>query len=752
MAKGNNQKMWQKAMVITAVLVFIGFGAVLLNLFRWQVFKGEDLKSAALDQSLQSTALTAMRGTIYDSTGEKVLAKSASVWTVVLEPAYIKEEADRQTIASGLASILEMDEDTVYEKAKQNSYFVYLKRKIETEVRDEINAFLDDNNIKQGVRMIDDYKRYYPYGTVASALLGFTGNENTGLEGLEKQYEKELSGTAGRMISAKNAIGTDMPFQYEQLVDAEDGYDLVLTIDETVQSTVEKYLEQGIEQYVVVNGAVGIVMNVKTGAIIALASKGDFDPNQYNMVYDEDVKAEIDSLPESEQNQAYTDALFKQWRNKAVSDTYYPGSVFKMVVGSMGLEESVIEVNTPFTCTGVADVQGTSGIKCWKHGGHGLQTFAEGLCNSCNPYFIHIGTLLGADTFYKYFDAFGFTQKTGIDLPGESGSIYYTADKLNPAELATESMGQNFGITPIQMITGVCAVANGGYLVQPHVVDRIIDSEGNIIKTADTSYKRQVISEETSKIMSEILRDNAESGTAANGNVPGYRISGKTGTSEKVADYQQNPERGMQYIASYCGYAPVEDPQYALLVFFDEPQKELNGGLTGGNAVAGPIFSSIMAEILPYLGVKSQYTEEEFENLDTTAPNVTSLTLSEAYTALTDMGLTYEVIGDDSDGDTIVTAQIPQIGEALPKGGMVVLYTAGNEEEGNAVVPDFTGCSLADANYYAAQAGVQIRINGSAKVGYVSSQNTDPGTTVKRGTVVTITFTDDVITETFTAE
>ena len=743
-------------MVITVMLVFVGFGAVIVSLIRWQIIKGEELKSAALDQSLQTTSLTAMRGTIYDASEAKVLAQSASVWTVVLEPAYIEKEME-ETIAEGLAPILGLGKEIIIEKSQnKNSYFTYLKRRVETSVKEEVVAFLDQNEIYSGVRLIDDYKRYYPYGTVASTVLGCIGTDNEGLAGLELQYDTQLRGTAGRMISAKNSIGTDMPFQYEQLVGAEDGYNLVLTIDETVQSIVEKHLERGIDQYVVSGGAVGIVMNVKTGAIIALASKGDFDPNDALTLYDKDVQAEIDLLPEEEQNAAYIDAVYKQWRNKAVSDTYYPGSVFKMCVGSMGLEEKVVEVDTLFYCDGVAEVAGvTGGIHCWKRSGHGSETFADGLCNSCNPYFIHIGLELGVDRFSKYFEAFGFKEKTGIDLPAESNSIYHSAENMYEADLAAESMGQNFGITPVQMITAVCAVANGGYLVQPHVVGKIVDSDGNIISTADTSYKRQVISEETSKTMSEILKRNTESGTAMNGYVAGYRISGKTGTSEKVAlyndDLQKNGEAVMQYIASYCGYAPAENPEYALLVFFDEPQKDENGGFNGGNAVAGPIFADIMDEILPYLGVKTSYTEEEMEEQDTWAPDVTGLTLSEAYSVLSDEGLSYTVIGDEGDYN-VVALQIPLAGQVTPKGGEVVLYTSGYEDQGNVEVPDFTGCTLSEANELAAEYGVQISTGGGSVVtsGAISYQEIAAGTEVRRGTVVSVTFADDVITDTFT--
>lgn len=747
MAKGNSQKMRNKAIIITLALLIIGFGAAVISLFRLQIIEGETLKTRTINQSLRSTELTAMRGTIYDSSEEKVLAKSASVWTVVLEPALI-EEGDEELIAEGLSRILDVDKETILKKAAdRTSYFTYIKRKVETTVRDEIVEYLNENKISSGVRLVDDYKRYYPYGDVASAVLGFTGTDNNGLSGLELQYDDELSGTAGRMVNAQDGVGKDMPFQYEQLVGAENGYNLILTIDETVQSIVEKHIDKGIEQYEIANGAVGIVMNVNTGAIVALVSKGGYDLNDPFTIYDPDVQAEIDALPEDEQDQAYNDALNKQWRNKAVSDTYYPGSVFKMCVGAMGIEEGVVSVNTPFYCSGVSMIEGTGGIHCWYRSGHGSETFVDGLCNSCNPYFIFVGQQLGATSFFKYFDAFGFTEKTGIDLPAESRSLYHAETDLKPAELATSSMGQNFAITPIQMITGVATVANGGYLVQPHVVSKITDDEGNIIKSTDTSYKRQVISEDTSETMADILRQNVEDGTATAGYVAGYRISGKTGTSEKIQKHNEDKSKPMEYVASYCGFAPSDNPEYVLLVFFDEPQ----GALTGGNSVAGPIFADIMKEILPYLGVKAEYTEEELADMDTTAPDLIGMTVSEANDELSSLGLSYSVVGDEGD-DQVVTQQVPTFGQLVPNGGKVVLYTSNYEDDDMVTVPDFKGYSYSGAKDLASEYGVQICTDSGSVVdtGHISYQETEAGTSVKKGTVIKVSFTDDIITDNFT--
>lgn len=748
--------MWRKALLLTAALVFVGFGAVVISLFRWQIIRGEEMSIAALDQSLRSTTLSAMRGTIYDATG-KVLAQSASVWTVVLEPAYFADyddpEGARQKVASGLAAILDMDEEEVYEKTQGSSYFVYLKRRVETSVRDEINEFLEAEGISSGVRLIEDYKRYYPYGTVASTVLGFTGTDGQGLEGLELQYDTQLRGTAGRLISSRNALGTDMPFEYEQYVEAQDGNNLVLTIDETVQSILEKYLAEGVDQFNVKNGAVAIMMDVNTGAILGLATTPTYDPNDPFTIYDEDLQAQIDALSGEEQDQAFNDAQLKQWRNKAVSDTYYPGSVFKMCTYAMGLEEGVVTEQTTYTCTGSVLVDGWDDpIHCWRHSGHGLETFRDGLCNSCNPYTIYIGQLLGGETFAKYREAFGFTESTGIDLPGEAVTLYHSAIELinTPSNLAVESFGQNFSITPLHMITAAAAIANGGYLVTPHVVDRVVDQDGNIVQTADTSYRRQVISEETSAAITDILQQNVESGSATGGYVAGYRICGKTGTSEKVDKWNEDRTQDMEYIASYCGFAPAEDPQYALLVFFDEPDDDTNGGYNGGNAVAGPYFAKMMEEILPYLGVEAQYNEEEYANLDTVAPTVTGLTLEEAYAKLEEAGLTYSVIGDESDSSITVTAQVPEAGGAVPKDGQVVLYTNGYDEASTYVtVPSFLGYDVTNASYLASINGLQISVSGSSfSTATVTAQSVAEGEQVQQGTVITLTFVDNANAET----
>lgn len=775
-------------MVIVGFVLVLGFGAVITNLVRLQLVNGETLKTDAVDQSLQSTQLTPSRGTIYDATG-KVLAQSASVWTVALEPNYI-DEGDDVKIAKGLSEILGLDYDAVLKKAQQNSYFVYVKRKVETEVRDEIVQYIKDEKIGRGITLMEDYKRYYPYGTTASTVLGFTGTDNQGLAGIETEYDSELTGTAGRLVSAKNAQGDDMPFQYDQYVQAQDGYDLVLTIDETAQSIVEKHLQAGLEACGALEGGTAVLMNVKTGAILALSTKGDYDPNdpftisqEAEDAIPEKVEDALKKAQEKEQqelntlqlaidnaetdeeraeakkaladyeridvttlrdeltDQMWAEAQNKQWRNKAVSDTYYPGSVFKMVTGSMAMESGVASEDSTYTCTGqwVFDDPTIDPISCWYHAGHGTETLVDGICNSCNPYMIWLGQKMGRHTFFNFFEAFGFTQRTGIDLPGEADSLYFSEDELNIVELATSSFGQNFSITPIQMITAIAAVANGGYLVQPHVVDRMLDSDGNIVKTTDTSYKRQVISEDVSKRMTAILQKNATSESGKNGYVAGYRVAGKTGTSEKVALYYQDlaegNDRGMQYVVSYGGYAPADDPQYALLVFYDEPQI---GGASGGTQ-AGPIFAAIMEEVLPYLGVDPQYTESEYENLSATAPNVIGMTMAEAKSHLEEQGFSGTVVGDAED-DALVTVQVPSPGASIPKEGMVALYTEEPDPETYVEVPSFIGYDIDTCRYLAGLADVQVLVVGDGDSGYAQSQDIAEGTKVKRGSVIRISF------------
>ena len=750
MAKGTTVKMWRRTIGVLAGLLILGFGAILFSLVRLQLIDGQELQRAAVDQQLKDTNITALRGTIYDA-NMKELAKSATVWRVVLEPKYIESEGQRQAVANGLAPILEMDAQEIYTiiADNPNSYYQVVKSQVETDVRDQILVLREEladkdkygeDVVTAGIRLEEDYKRYYPYGTLASTVLGFTNTDGQGIEGLEYQYNEYLTGTAGRLVTAKNAIGTDMPFQYEQMVDAQNGYNLVLNIDQRIQHILEKYLDEGVANNEVANRATGIIMNVKTGAILALAVSGDYDPNDPWTITDTQALEEIEKLTdEKEKQEATLDALYTQWRNKAVSDTYYPGSVFKMVTASMALEENIVNESTPFHCSGsIVPVEGERAINCWRLAGHGDQTFTDAVCNSCNPVFVQVGLELGPETFYNYFKAFGLTERTGIDLPGEQVGQIRASDTMNKVDLAVYAFGQNFTITPIQMITACAAVANGGYLVEPQVVSKIIDDDGNIIESFDTTVKRQVISKETSERISKILNLNATTGTAKNGYVAGYQICGKTGTSEKVAKFYEEGGPGkatMQYIASYCGFAPVDDPEIAMLIFFDEPQ----GSNYYGGSVAGPVFAKIMSEVLPYLGIEPKYTQEELSQLDGVAPDVVTHDVEQAQTEVENAGFDAIVYGD---GDTVLS-QIPEPGGTIPQGGNVVLFTDEESTQETTTVPDLIGLSPSQANQRAGLYNLQISITGAAlnsNATISSSQSIEEGTQVPPGTVISVNF------------
>ncbi|WP_411676274.1 penicillin-binding transpeptidase domain-containing protein [Caproicibacter sp.] len=729
MAKGTTVRMWHRTVFVLLMMIIAGFGAVIFSLVRLQIVEGETLKMRAVDNQVKDTVLTAQRGTIYDG-NMKVLAQSATVWQVVLEPAYITDD-NRDLIATGLAQILGMDKNVILEHTKKKTYFDVIKRKVESDVKDKVVAFKDKNNITNGIRLIEDYKRYYPYGTLASTILGFTGTDSQGLSGIEAEYDSELTGVSGKLVTAKNAIGTDMQYDYEQEVPAQDGNSLVLTVDEVVQQILEKNLEEGLVNNKVQNRGCAIIMNVKTGGIIAMAVKGDFDPNNPFTIADKTVADQIAKMPDGEaKTKALREAQQAQWRNKCVSDTYQPGSVFKMITGSAAMEEGLVTETTQFSCPGYLTIGGKQ-IHDWRRSGFGSLTFAQGICQSSNVVFMKVGALLGPNLFYKYFDAFGFTAKTGIDLPGESRSIYYTAAQLTPINLAIESFGQSFTITPIQMITACAAVANGGYLVKPHVVDRILDSDGNIVKSADTTPKRQVVSNDTSKRISAILRQDATTGTAKSGYIPGYRVAGKTGTSEK-----QEIKTSKEYIASYCGFAPADDPQIAMLVFYDEP----HGNSYYGSYVSGPVFLKTMSEILPYLGVEPKYTEEEMAKLDASTPNVVGQTVAQAKNKVSSDGLTPQIYGD---GEKVVS-QVPEPGKSIPKGGRVVLFTDQQSKEKTVTVPDLVGLSLSQANERASQSGINISVSGAALTGTANAvsslQSVAAGTKVAPGTVVTVSF------------
>ena len=620
---------------------------------------------------------------------------------------------------------------------KQQSHYVVVKRRIESDEREKVLELIDtlkkDYSCSGVIQLLDDYKRYYPKNSLASSVIGFTGSDDQGLEGIEYEYDSYLSGTPGRIITAQNARGTDMPFRYEQNVESEDGNNVYLTIDETIQSICEKYMQKGVEDNNVLNKGVCIAMDVNTGAILAMVTTDGYDLNNPYELSAKDKK-KIKSTPKKKQAEAESAALSNMWRNKAVADTYMPGSVFKMCVASAALEENLVNEKTSFTCTGSILVEGET-IHCSNIAGHGTQNFVEVISNSCNPAFIQIGQMLGAGKFRQYYQGFGFSDKTGIDLPGEAEDSFWKEGKMGGVDLAVASFGQNFSITPIQMITACAAVSNGGYVVQPHVVSKITDSKGNVIKSVDKKIKRQVISDDTSKKMNEYLEYNTERQGAAAGYISGYKVAGKTGTTEKRGVTKFESSFSEDYISSFCGYAPADDPQIAMLVFFDTP----DGDAYYGSQVSSPVFINIMSEVLPYLDVKTSYTDEELGYVDASAGDYTGVSVDEAKTAVEADGFTATVKGN---GSTVIS-QIPTVSSGLQKGGSIVLYTDSDSQSETVSVPSLIGLSPDEVNNVASAYGLNVSFSGATtSSGTSSSQNIEAGTSVSPGTVITVSFAD----------
>jgi stage V sporulation protein D (sporulation-specific penicillin-binding protein) len=654
-----------------------------------------------------------------------------------MSPVNFKNDKQRQAAAKGLSEIFDLEYNDVLDDTKQQSHYVVVKRRIESDEREKVLELIDtlkkDYSCSSVIQLLDDYKRYYPKNSLASSVIGFTGSDDQGLEGIEYEYDSYLSGTPGRIITAQNARGTDMPFRYEQNVESEDGNNVYLTIDETIQSICEKYMQKGVEDNNVLNKGVCIAMDVNTGAILAMVTTDGYDLNNPYELSAKDKK-KIKSTAKSKQAEAESAALSNMWRNKAVADTYMPGSVFKMCVASAALEENLVNEKTSFTCTGSISVEGET-IHCSNISGHGTQSFVEAISNSCNPAFVQIGQMLGASKFRQYYQGFGFSDKTGIDLPGEAEDSFWKEGKMGGVDLAVASFGQNFSITPIQMITACAAVSNGGYVVQPHVVSKITDSKGNVIKTVDKKVKRQVISDDTSKKMNEYLEYNTERQGAAAGYISGYKVAGKTGTSEKKGVTKVESSFSEDYISSFCGYAPADDPQIAMLVFFDTP----DGDAYYGSQVSSPVFINIMSEVLPYLDVKTSYTDEELGYVDASAGDYTGISVDEAKTAVEADGFTATVKGN---GSTVIS-QIPTVSSGLQKGGSIVLYTDSDSQSETVSVPSLIGLSPDEVNNVASAYGLNVSFSGATtSSGTSSSQNIEAGTSVSPGTVITVSFAD----------
>ena len=745
-----------------AVMLLLGIGTFMLlfvKLYSLQIVRHEDLQKKAVAQQTRSTVVTASRGTIYDTNGN-VLAISATAETVFVSPAEISENKDKQdsnAIAKGLSRILGVDEDTILKKmGKTSSQYEVVKLRADQTVADQVRRFIngeideEGNEIPEekqvrlhGVYLETDSKRYYPYSTLAANVVGFVGTDNSGLYGLEAKYDSVLQGTSGLTVTAKNAAGTDLLYQYEQYYDAQNGDSLVLTLDTNVQYYLEKGIEAMVDKFHAKNGATGIVMNVNTGAILAMASYPTFDLNSPSAIYDATLGTSLNGLEKG--SDAYKSALaaaqLKQWRNKCINDTYEPGSTFKPVTLATALETGAVNMNTTFYCSGSIHVQGWGKpIYCSKKTGHGSETLKVATGNSCNPAFITMGLKVGTTAYYKYLRSFGLMEITGIDTIGETSGIFATEKNFNSnvVSLASYAFGQTFTVTPLQLIRAQAATVNGGYLYTPYLVNQVLDSNGNVVSQHDSTPVRQVISAETSANVRECLEYVVAEGTGKNGQVAGYRIGGKTGTADKTGDKDHN------VVVSFMCFAPANDPQVMMLITMDSPSRSTGTYVSGGQMVA-PTSSSVMSEILPYLGIQREYADENLAGADTTVPNCVGSTLEEAKSKLKAAGFTCKTVGSGA----AVTDQTPVGGAIIPGSATVILYMGEKKPDTLCTVPNVVHMSASAANQAMTNAGVIMKVTGTTTASsgnvYAISQSVPAGTQVAAGTVISVQFGDNSV-------
>lgn len=720
-----------KRILIMAVVIIFLMTTTVARVFYLTIVRGEELSEKAETQQLKDTEITAMRGTIYDSNGN-VLAQSASVWNVFIDPLNIKDK-QRDLIVDEFANLFGYDADEkkeFYDKTTHQNHYELVEKKVENNIKEKLSKFVSKNELGGCIGTEQTTKRYYPYGTLASSVIGFTGADDQGLSGIEAYYDEQLTGTNGRIITAKDAKSNNIANDYETSIAATDGDSIVLTINQTIQYYLEKGLRETMNEYQA-KGAYGVVMNCNTGAVLAMSSLPDYDCNDpYKLTYSKDKKAIKKLSDKTAKQEAESAAVQNQWRNFTVSDTYVPGSVFKTFVASAALEENVVNLNTTYNCTGSIQVDKYK-MKCHYHPGHGMQTLTQGLENSCNPFFITIGQKLGVHNYFKYFDAFGFTQKTNIDLPGEASPQYYKEDQYGIVELSSASFGQTNSLTPIQVCTGLCAIANGGKLLQPYLVSSIVDANGKTVKKTETKEIRQVISADTSEKVRKMMKSVVDNGTGKNGYVAGYSVGGKTGTSTKLGE-SKNGE-GDKYIVSFGAIAPSDDPEIAMLIIVDEPNQDLGGG-----ALCAPIAAQVTQEAMNVLGIEPKYNDSEMKDLSKQTPNVVGKSLDEAKKTLEENNLNFVVVGDDS----TVTRQCPSGADTIPNGGTVYLYTDDSEKQ-TVNVPNFNGLTVNEAKDLASSSNLNIQIAGNSMssgtvVAYRQSEETQAK--VEKGTVVTVTF------------
>lgn len=707
------------------------------NLANISIVKSSYYQELANSQQLNSVTISANRGTVYDVNG-KALAQSATVWTIFIDPTYMREyEADKiDTVVNEFVKVLDVDEEIVREKIQKNNQYEEIAREIEQQQKDQILQFASDNKISS-IYTTQGTKRYYPNSTLAASIIGFTNYDGDGAYGIEAYYNDYLSGTNGKLVSLRDSLGDEMPYRYETLYDAKDGNDVYLTIDSVLQYYLEKEMSDCVALHKPDNRACGIMLNPKNGEIYAMATTPGFDLNSPSEIYYADDQAYLASLPNStdEQKAFYSSEKArlreKQWKNKAVTELYYPGSVFKTVTVASALDEGVVGLDDTFYCPGYANVEDTT-FRCWDLGGHGTVNLVNAVATSCNPAHVEIGLRLGTNLFFKYFKTFGFTEITGIDLPGEAEGITIKENQFGLVELGSSAFGQTNKITPIQMVTAVAATVNGGYLITPHVVEKIVDSDGNIIYESQTETKRQVVSAKTSETMRYILETVVSTNGGKNAYIEGYRIGGKTGTSEKMDDYATTGV--MNYVASFCGIAPANDPDLVMLIMVDGP----TGGAIYGSVICAPVVSGVMKEALPYLGYYPEYTSEQLETAAVSVPYVVGSTHQQASSTLSQYGLDSKVIGNGSD----VVMQYPATGTSVPRGSKILLYTESGAETLTSTVPNVSGMHPTEASAAITSAGLNPYLTGVTDDSNATAQTQSlaAGTTVQQGSVVEVNF------------
>lgn len=670
-------------------LFLVGVCLLIVRLMWIQFVRGAEYSKLAAEQQTRDSVISAKRGSIYDR-NMKILAQSASAERITINPQQISENGNTEEVVSAFKEILKINEkDLRKQLSRTDRQSEIVARQVEKSTADKLRS---KNLI--GVYFEEDSKRYYPYGSLAAQVIGFTGSDNQGLEGLENVLDSQLRGVDGRIVAAKDVANNEMPYKYENYIEAQDGKGVVLTIDETIQRYTEKHLQQAYEENLLNEGGAAIVMDPNTGDILAMAIVPAYDLNEPRVITDQLMLERLADmeLEDKEYDKAYSSAVTKMWRNKAVVDSYEPGSTFKTVLASAALEEGVATTSDLFNCTGVRHVANRD-IHCWHLPGHGQQTFAQGLMNSCNPFVMELGSRLGADDFRKYFEAFGLTERTGFTIPGESSGTFH--EKLGVVDLATSSFGQTFTVTPLQIISAISAVVNGGNLMKPKIIKAYTDPEGKITETLEPELVRNVISEETSELMRGMMERVVAEGTGKGGYIEGFRIGGKTGTSEKL------PRGSGKYIASFVGVAPIDNPQLVCLLLLDEP----TAGATGGGAIAAPAVGRIFEDVLPYLGYEPQYSEENSDKISVSVPNISGLTVSEALKKLDEVGLKIDPRGD---GEKI-NKQTPAEGTKLHRGSVVIAYTQAEEKQGTTTVPDVIGMNYDNAKAAIENAGLVMK-------------------------------------------